>query len=71
MRGVGVPPYTSLAQHQEAQQTATSVDTTPNGHNGQVHEMAAGQEQDGGIMGYIRRASMRKSGGASGVERYG
>ena len=72
MRGVGVPPYTSLAQHEAAQQSAANVDTTPNGHNGEVHEMAAGQEQDGGIMGYIRRASMRKSGGgANAVERYG
>jgi len=61
MRGVGVPPYTSMAQPQQ------NTDVQPVNSTGPVHEMDAPAQEQSGFMNLIRNASTRKSGG---VERY-
>jgi len=61
MRGVGVPPYTSMAP------APPNTDGQPANGSGTVHEMYAPAQEQGGFMNLIRKASTRKSGG---VERY-
>jgi hypothetical protein len=79
MRGVGVPPYTSMAQPQQNTLVLSSImsrdlitkcvdrDVQPVNSTGPVHEMDAPAQEQSGFMNLIRNASTRKSGG---VERY-
>jgi len=56
MRGVGVPPYTSMVQPQQ------NTESNPANGSGPVHEM-----ETPGFMNLTRNGSTRKAGG---VERY-
>jgi len=78
MRGVGVPPYTSVVPQQHAGSSTPPPQPQPQpqaafGPGGQVHEMYApnghqDQQQGGGFMNLFRGNSTQKS---AAVERYG